>query len=59
MDTLTKEHFVDAIWHMALFWLNYLEVGGEGVNETTLRRGNDVLHTILCQDLTDDSIDDK
>ena len=56
MDTTTKEHLVDAIWLVALFWLNYLEVGGEEVNESTLRRGNDVLRTVLCQYLTDDSL---
>jgi AcrR family transcriptional regulator len=52
MNATTKEHFIDAIWLVALFWLNYLEVGGEGVNESTLRRGNDVLRTVLSQYLT-------
>jgi AcrR family transcriptional regulator len=56
MNAITKEHFVDAIWLVALFWLNYLEVGGEDVNESTLRRGNDVLRTVLCQYLIDDSL---
>ncbi len=55
MDAATKDHFVDAIWLVALFWLNYLEVGGEEVNEINLRRGNDVLQTVLCQYLTDNS----
>lgn len=55
MNAMTKEHLIDAIWLVALFWLNYLEVGGEDVNESTLRRGNDVLRTVLCQYLTDDS----
>jgi AcrR family transcriptional regulator len=55
MNVTTKEHFIDAIWLVALFWLNYLEVGGEEVNESTLRRGNDVLHTVLCQYLASDS----
>lgn len=59
MDVENREHFVDAIWLVALFWLNYLEVGGEEVNETTLRRGNDVLRTVLSQYLTDDSTADK
>ena len=56
MNATTKEHFIDAIWLVALFWLNYLEVGGEDVNENTLRRGNDVLRTVLCQYLTADSL---
>jgi hypothetical protein len=38
----------DQIWLMALFWLNYLEVGGEEVNETTLARGNEVLRQMLA-----------
>lgn len=42
-----KACFADAIWLVALFWLNYLEVGGEEVNESTLRRGSDVLRTVL------------
>ena len=49
MSAAYKEHFVDAIWLVALFWLNYLEVGGEEVNESTLRRGNDVVLTVLTQ----------
>ena len=49
MTTAEKEHLVDAIWLVALFWLNYLEIGGEEVNETTLRRGSDVLRTVLRQ----------
>ncbi len=47
LDVSTKDHLVDAIWLVALFWLNYLEVGGEKVNDTTLKRGNSVLHTVL------------
>ncbi|MFH0781387.1 MAG: TetR/AcrR family transcriptional regulator [Pseudomonadota bacterium] len=56
MNGATKGHLVDAIWLLALFWLNYLEVGGEEVNEITLKRGNDVLQTVLCQYLTENSI---
>ena len=59
MGVENKEHFVDAIWLVALFWLNYLEVGGEEVNETTLKRGNDVLRTVLSQYLTDDPAVDR
>jgi AcrR family transcriptional regulator len=56
MSATTKDHLIDAIWLVALFWLNYLEVGGEEVNDTTLRRGNGVLRTVLCHYLTDDSL---
>jgi len=41
------ELFVDAIWTLALFWVNYLEVGGEEVNDATLARGNEVLRIIM------------
>jgi len=59
MGAANKEHFVDAIWLVALFWLNYLEVGGEEVNKATLKRGNDVLRTVLSQYLTTDSTNCK
>jgi len=46
------ELFVDAVWTLALFWVNYLEVGGEEVNDATLARGNEVLHMIMAPYLT-------
>lgn len=52
MNDADKGSFADAIWLVALFWLNYLEVGGEEVNESTLRRGSDVLRTVLQPYLT-------
>ena len=52
MNDAEKGSFADAIWLVALFWLNYLEVGGEEVNELTLRRGSDVLRTVLQPYLT-------
>ena len=52
MNDTKKGSFADAIWLVALFWLNYLEVGGEVVNELTLRRGSDVLRTVLQPYLT-------
>ncbi len=55
INDATKENLVDAIWLLALFWLNYLEVGGEKVNEMTLKRGNEVLRTVLSQYLTEKS----
>lgn len=42
------ELFVDAVWTLALFWVNYLEVGGEEVNDATLARGNEVLMMIMA-----------
>lgn len=37
---------MDEIWTLALFWVNYLEVGGEEVNDATLQRGNELLMMI-------------
>jgi AcrR family transcriptional regulator len=42
------ELFVDAVWLMALFWVNYLEVSGEEVNDATLSRGNEVLRMMMA-----------
>jgi AcrR family transcriptional regulator len=44
--------FTEEIWLVALFWLNYLEVGGEEVNAATLRRGGDLLRNVLRPRLT-------
>jgi len=42
-----RELLAEQIWMMVLFWLNYLEVGGEEVTEETLLRGNEILRNIL------------
>jgi len=35
---------------LTLFWLNYLKVGGEGITEETLRRGNELVRqTVRCR----------
>jgi AcrR family transcriptional regulator len=39
--------FTEEVWLVALFWLNYLEVGGEEINDETLARGIDLLRNIL------------
>ncbi|HAD03885.1 MAG: TetR family transcriptional regulator [Desulfuromonadales bacterium GWD2_61_12] len=44
--------FVEELWLIILFWLNYLEVGGEEVNDATLARGNAVLMSALRPHLT-------
>ncbi|MCK9365381.1 MAG: TetR/AcrR family transcriptional regulator [Syntrophales bacterium] len=44
--------FTEEIWLVTLFWLNYLEVGGEEVNEETLRRGIDLLRNLIRPQLT-------
>lgn len=48
-----RKLLAEQIWMMTLFWLNYLEVGGEEVNDATLRRGIDHLYLILSAYLTD------
>jgi AcrR family transcriptional regulator len=46
------ELFVEQLWLIILFWLNYLEVGGEEVTDATLERGNAVLFTAIQPYLT-------
>lgn len=42
--------FTEEIWLLTLFWLNYLEVGGEEITEETLRRGNELVRqTVRCR----------
>lgn len=45
--------FVEQLWLTILFWLNYLEVGGEEVTDATLQRGNAVLLTAIRPYLTE------
>ncbi|MGD9950375.1 MAG: TetR/AcrR family transcriptional regulator [Desulfobulbus sp.] len=47
--------FTEEIWLVALFWLNYLEVGGEEINEETLTRGIDLLRNMLRPRLTEEA----
>jgi AcrR family transcriptional regulator len=42
-----RELLAEQIWLTALFWLNYLEVGGEEVTEATLLRGTELLRNLL------------
>lgn len=37
----------EEVWLVNLFWLNYLEVGGEEVNGETLQRGIELLRNIV------------
>jgi len=46
----------EEIWLVTLFWLNYLEVGGEEVSAATLQRGIDLLHNILRPHLTEEAL---
>lgn len=47
-----KGLFVDGVWLMALFWVNYLEVGGEEVTSENLKRGNEVMRIMMRPYLT-------
>jgi len=48
--------FTEEIWLVALFWLNYLEVGGEEINDATLARGIDLLRNMLRPRLTAEAL---
>ena len=45
--------FVEEVWLVTLFWLNYLEVGGEAITDDTLRRGNDLVRQAVKWRLTE------
>lgn len=45
----------EQIWMMTLFWLNYLEIGGEEVTASTLQRGIRHLALMLGPHLTDEA----
>jgi AcrR family transcriptional regulator len=45
--------FVEQLWLIILFWLNYLEVGGEEVDDAALQRGNAVLLGAIHPHLTE------
>lgn len=47
LDEKERALLTEEIWLVTLFWLNYLEVGGEEINEETLRRGIDLLRNML------------
>lgn len=48
--------FTEEIWIVTLFWLNYLEVGGEEINDETLARGIDLLRNMLKPRLTAEAL---
>jgi len=48
--------FTEEIWLLTLFWLNYLEVGGEEITEETLRRGNELVRQTVRYRLTEQGL---
>lgn len=53
MSDATRRLLAEQVWMVTLFWLNYLEVGGEEVNDETLKRGIDHLRLSLSPYLTE------
>lgn len=53
-----RELLAEQVWMLVLFWLNYLEVGGEAVNDATLQRGTDHLNLLLGAYLTREARDE-
>lgn len=53
MERSTRKLLAEQVWMITLFWLNYLEVGGEEVNDETLKRGIDHLDLLLRPHLTE------
>ncbi len=59
LKRMTKKEmalFTEEIWLVALFWLNYLEVGGEEVNNETLHRGINLLRNMIRPHLTEQAL---
>lgn len=57
MGATERDLLVDEVWLVTLFWLNYLEVGGEEINDTTLTRGVELLRKIVQGHLTENLSD--
>jgi AcrR family transcriptional regulator len=56
LSSEAKRLFADGVWLLALFWVNYLEVGGEEVNDQSLARGNEVLRMLIRPYLTKNAL---
>jgi len=51
-----RDLFVEQLWLIILFWLNYLEAGAEPINDETLARGNAVLLSAIRPHLTETAL---
>lgn len=56
MEKKDRDLLVDEVWLVTLFWLNYLEVGGEEINDETLWRGVEVLRRITLAHLSEEGL---
>ncbi|ALC16296.1 transcriptional regulator, TetR family [Desulfuromonas soudanensis] len=52
LDDRTLGLLTEEVWLVTLFWLNYLDIGGEEVDEQTLKRGSEMLRNIMANYLT-------
>lgn len=48
LDDRTLGLLTEEVWLVTLFWLNYLDIGGEEVDEQTLKRGSEMLRNIMA-----------
>jgi len=53
MEETERALLADELWLLTLFWLNYLELGGEPVDDVTLARGNAVLRNAILPRMTE------
>ena len=53
LDDRTLSLLTEEVWLVTLFWLNYLEVGGEEVHEQSLARGSEMLRNIMVNYLAE------
>jgi AcrR family transcriptional regulator len=59
LNDRTISLLAEEIWLVNLFWLNYLEVGGEEVGDATLKRGIKVLENIVSRYMREEKTDKK
>lgn len=59
LEDRTVSLLAEEIWLVNLFWLNYLEAGGEEVNDATLRRGTEVLKNIVSRYIEEQKTEKK
>jgi len=48
LDDRTLGLLTEEVWLVTLFWLNYLDIGGQEVDEQTLKRGSEMLRNIMA-----------
>jgi len=56
MPTADRDFLAEEVWLANLFWLNYLEIGGEEIDEKNLIRGSNHLRNILKPYMTEQGL---